>query len=1612
MQEEQATSQEVFTMDRELIESVEWRIFRTLVEVQSNNLQRRMSIVESLQHSETEVSVEGFASQVKQAGQAIRDFQKRWSLVKEKFFVTPAEVTLWKSLKKTMNLPVWRVEVNCMLEQEYASLHICGPRDIVKVAMNAISKVLYLVSSYMKGASRPNSDLSTHPKVVSLFQSLNDLTVFVWKGNPSNLRQDAIMIISHGEHALHHNMPPGIISRVSQNSMTLFRQCVLSNRRTPQTIFHLIFHDLQTDHDDSTKHLLTSGIICSLERAAQDNFQSLAVLCCDLIGETTAHMECIVLAMEAFFSMQPRCPLQSIAFVAKEDAAIANIQNVCLKHYSQRKDMHYLLPKILLSLKDVKTEVVTESIKDQKTDVVVFPFISQGSRISPLCPQGDFLNFRKILGSLLEVGELPVGEVVSIPATHIPGVSCQVIYIIRLDEELFQENRAKEAIHQLVHSSLLSLYSSFFESIAIPLLESDSLGQFSRDRVLQTMLEEIDQFTIGRPCTWIRYVKVLCPPGMPAPDTLIDENLNCAETLGFFLMDDPIYVRYLYNHRAVLKTFKSSFQRHQCQLRICQQRRILQFIPVNSRFPNWRQLFHWRSTCEATFQAMRCNYTVHYEKDPELLVMLHKHPSVLNEFPSIRLYEQMCLIGLKDEVRMAQQILKSMVFQKKQITSQHPVPHLLRCIIVKDVMEKELETSCPNVTIELEEDCRVITFEGPRWQVALLQRRFQELLNAFHSTPLSISSYQYSFIQAFGMEKFSRRFFLDRDIAAFLELLPRSGDMSSLGIFGLNCETLRAAEKQFQSLMFQVNIGISEAAVRWVADMEWQTLLQRLEEEGKIAVYPVESANGTLKEVALVGFEPNVSNKEAILKEFLQEFSPVEERLELTRQELVDVGQDLLKTMNWRNLNVITDVATLHGSTSLVVSGLQKHVRAARAIIRADLQAITFDTVPITSTLCQYFEESGAEILQKLSLELQCIIQLRVGPPGDAMSSLQEQKMVPQEEHQSLLKRCPEGINDAGDHAASAVYIFGRPNEVAKAKEAIHIFTERFWEETVTSPFIPAIQEDNWNSILERPFQFPLKWLLRGNCITIQGTCHSVIEALKVIQLHLHKKELSLAVAEELSKSVQWYYESDPRYLPFDLEANYQLETRYRKQKERAEVLLGAERATVDLKQQKASVTNTRTTLKIKRRVYGSEPDIPSHWEPMQDCLSKRVELPVTSDEYKKVANRFHQTAENISIIKIERIQNPYLWLFYCCKRSWLEKKNPPGLQNEQLLFHGTQTSTCDSIQKIGFNSRFNKDCVDTKPMEYTNFTAVSMFILAGFDDIPAPSGFLFVLFLGIYLVTLGGNLLILVITRRDPNLHTPMCFFLGNLSFLDICYISTTVPKMCEVLLSEKTISKTGCAFQLYFIIFFETIECYLLAMMAYDRYIAISNPLRYTTIMSPRLCLQMSTLSWIVGVINAFIHTRLTFQVVFCGPNRINHFFCDIPPLLKLSCSDTTLNELVLYGVGGVFVGLGPFLFILVSYGFILSTILRMSSAKGRQKAFSTCASHIIVLTIFYGVGSFNYVRPRASYSLNRDKLVSAFYNIIIPMLNPIIYSLRNGEIRGALRDALRRQVKTAKL
>ncbi|ERE69589.1 olfactory receptor 5W2 [Cricetulus griseus] len=301
--------------------------------------------------------------------------------------------------------------------------------------------------------------------------------------------------------------------------------------------------------------------------------------------------------------------------------------------------------------------------------------------------------------------------------------------------------------------------------------------------------------------------------------------------------------------------------------------------------------------------------------------------------------------------------------------------------------------------------------------------------------------------------------------------------------------------------------------------------------------------------------------------------------------------------------------------------------------------------------------------------------------------------------------------------------------------------------------------------------------------------------------------------------------------------------------------------------------------------------------------------------------------------------------------------------------------------------------------MERENCSSFTEFILMGITNNSEVKVVLFTIFLLVYLINLVGNLGMIFLIKVDPQLQTPMYFFLSNLSFCDLCYSTAVGPKMLmDMLGNDKSIPFFGCALQFFISCTFVDSECILLAVMAFDRYQAISNPLLYTVNMSNRLCSLLMAGVYFVGAADSLIHTTLTFLLCFCGSNEIDHFFCDIPPILLLSCSDTQVNELAIFTIFG-FIELSTISGVLVSYCYIISSVLKIRSAEGRFKAFSTCASHLTAVAIFQGTVLFMYFRPSSSYSLDQDKMSSLFYMLVIPMLNPLIYSLRNKDVKEAL-------------
>ncbi|XP_005065129.1 putative olfactory receptor 5AK3 [Mesocricetus auratus] len=307
--------------------------------------------------------------------------------------------------------------------------------------------------------------------------------------------------------------------------------------------------------------------------------------------------------------------------------------------------------------------------------------------------------------------------------------------------------------------------------------------------------------------------------------------------------------------------------------------------------------------------------------------------------------------------------------------------------------------------------------------------------------------------------------------------------------------------------------------------------------------------------------------------------------------------------------------------------------------------------------------------------------------------------------------------------------------------------------------------------------------------------------------------------------------------------------------------------------------------------------------------------------------------------------------------------------------------------------------------MTQGNDTKASDFYLLGFGIQHDTQCVLFVVFLIIYVISMVGNTGMILLINNNSRLQTPMYFFLQHLAFVDICYTSAITPKMLQnFIVDNKSITFKGCLIQLFIYAIFATSDCYLLAVMAVDRYVAICKPLRYPIIMSRQSCIQLVALSYLMGSINSSVHTGFTFSLSYCNSKNINHFFCDIPPVITLACSKIDLNIMLLM----VFVGFNltfTVLVIIFSYIYIMAAILKMSSTAGRKKTFSTCASHLTAVTIFYGTLAYMYLQPHSDNSEENMKVASVFYGIVIPMLNPLIYSLRNKEVKDAIKATRKR-------
>ncbi|XP_036764519.2 olfactory receptor 2G3-like [Manis pentadactyla] len=312
--------------------------------------------------------------------------------------------------------------------------------------------------------------------------------------------------------------------------------------------------------------------------------------------------------------------------------------------------------------------------------------------------------------------------------------------------------------------------------------------------------------------------------------------------------------------------------------------------------------------------------------------------------------------------------------------------------------------------------------------------------------------------------------------------------------------------------------------------------------------------------------------------------------------------------------------------------------------------------------------------------------------------------------------------------------------------------------------------------------------------------------------------------------------------------------------------------------------------------------------------------------------------------------------------------------------------------------------------MTMINESLAGDFILVGFSDQPQLEKVLFVVVLISYLLTLVGNIAIILVSRLDPVLHTPMYYFLTNLSFVDLCFTTSIVPQLLWNLHSPaKTITRIGCAIQLYISLAMGSTECVLLAVMAFDRYAAICQPLHYATVMHTRLCHSLAGTAWLSGVGNTLIQGTITLRLPRCGNRTIYHFICEVPAMIKLACVNIHANEVQLF-VASLVLLLLPLAFILISYGYIIQAVMRIKSAQAWHKALGTCGSHVLVVSLFYGTSTAVYIQPNSSYAHSQGKFITLLYTVVTPTLNPLIYTLRNKDVKGALKRLLRKDMNTA--
>ncbi|XP_054848430.1 uncharacterized protein LOC129338325 [Eublepharis macularius] len=924
----------------------------------------------------------------------------------ETLYVTSVEQKLWEQLVGILSPTLWEVKASGRLQGKSGVISLSGSREAVLRAREVISKLLIMVGSLVKINQVPLPQ--TEQRAAGFFHLGKGIHLFLWEGAASRFRVDAVVTISSKEDLGCGN--------------AVFAQRVQSPHGSPCINFNVFLSRPQM------VELGVGAVKLVLEAASQKGLQSLVVSYTDPVP-STCQAEAMAVGIEDFKRDHPTSPLKTIHFVSSDRDAVAMFHKECEERWRLGASHQSQLRNMLLSLEDVKTEIVAGYCAKQKTDVAVLPLILESDGISwgPV----SLAITQKALKAVPQAMNLQPEEILSVTASAFPEFDCRVLYMVRLKgSQLRPEVTLEQAIRKMVRSCLSAFYGSFQESISFPLIESADPGLAVKGQWLLIMLEEIDCFLKEFPNTWMKLVQIVHLPGWSAPCQVGDCITSPVELVGVCHLEDPLFLQYLKDSPDAFHEFQMQLKEVNCAIQMFLSWGILMFRAMGASV----ELYD----LGMVFQSVRGKYLMHCETRKEVMEALLEQQTLVKEFKSMRIFfkDRMWFVGPCDEMASFLHCLARVAFQRQLVSWECPAEPQCRSTIAKDVVVQEILQSGTFVTVEILANApATIRFGGRRQRVEEAERRFKELLSSFQVLPVPLSSFQSQFVKAQWGNLFHSCFFLEQGIPSVLEI---SEDVQ---VAGLDLSKMKEAEELITKHVCERTVEIAEE-VKWATVCEdWKQLLHRLGSHREIALHETVSI-----QVTVVGICPRVTQVVQSIQEYLWDNSPVEETITFGRPELVALQQNLFRIMSWEHLEVSIQVLPNSQILILQVSGIRKSVQKAIPVIKKYLDSLVVCKMSLKKeSLKKYFFGPGAGLLQEIALRQQCVATIEKQETYDSSDGVTNTNGS---ERRILVKSCPW-----------AIHALGREEHVALWKQKMVGFVVKFRERIICSNAIATFSD-------------------------------------------------------------------------------------------------------------------------------------------------------------------------------------------------------------------------------------------------------------------------------------------------------------------------------------------------------------------------------------------------------------------------------------------------------------------------------------------------------------------------------------------------------------------------